>query len=81
MPFTVEESKAQRGKVTCPTQTNGKWYSQDLNPRSLTVAPWLTSLYTLPNWLILGISFVFATTLETELEALLSKDQFGLLPV
>lgn len=30
----------------------------------------------LPNWLILGISLVLATTLKTELEAILSKDQF-----
>lgn len=73
--FTVEETKVQRGEVTCPTQivsdaakiwTQAVWLQQ----------PWLTLLYTLPNWLILGISLVLATTLETELEAILSKDQF-----
>ena len=37
--------------------------------------PRLTPQYTLPNWLILGISLLLATTLRTELEAILSEDQ------
>ena len=40
------------------------------------VHPCLTPQYTLPNWLILGISLLLATILRTELEAILSKDQF-----
>ena len=35
----------------------------------------MTPQYTLPNWLILGISLLLATTLRTELEAILSEDQ------